>query len=368
LRLTPSDKLVQDLFEPASRMLRENSVAHDPVIGKVSFQYAVFCTAQLEDQVTIADLKRLDALYHSKRAEVDRYSAAIRDAELRKDSKSLSRLTRDRDRAQKLVKMDKAELNRLHKHQQTFLEKAVENFLSCFTASSDYDHYVPKFTSIWLKHSNKSEVNSSVMKSLGLVPSFKFLPLLHQLCSRLSDDAGEFQILLSSLLSRILHDHPYHSVHQIFSAKHSTGDLAATKRASAAKSLLEAMSKTVKMGDISLYHLTMRLEKQFSSYSDLASLPTTAKAPPSDSFSFDSFPTLREFQSKKMDPLRLPPPGMEITVQSDRDYRSVPYVQNYSRTFNIAGGVNRPKILDSILSDGRRFRELVRPLKEVAYS
>lgn len=353
MRLSPSDTIIHDLLEPASRSLREQSVTEGATAGKVFFEYATFCTFQLEDSHAIADIKRIESLYRNKREEASRYAESINAAAQQKDENAVKRLTRDGERANKLANTDKVELQRLQHLQQTFLRNAIVNFLRCFAACTDFDHHVPKFCAIWLKHSEQKPVNLIIADGLRFVPSYKFLSLLHQLCSRLSDESGEFQRNLSDLLSRILNDHPYHVVPQIFSTMSSVGDSTARSRSSAARKLGDRIS------DVSVRDISVRLGDQLSAYSDLANIPIDKKAKSSPEIPLSSYPALRWFRSKSLAELSLPPPSMNMPFSPEREYGNFPYIQKYNHSFRIAGGVNQPKILDSVLSNGTSFRELV---------
>ena len=359
MRISPSDAIIQDLLEPASRSLHERSVVDGSTAGKLFFEYATFCTSQLEDQHAIADTKRIEGLHRSKQKEAYQYVEAIANAKQRNDETAVKKLTKEWERANKLENMDKVELQRLHNLQQTFLRKAIENFLKCFAACNDFDHHVPKFCALWLKHSKQTAVNIAVADGLPAVPSYKFLSLMHQLCSRLSIESSEFQNNLNDLLLRILNDHPYHAVHQFFSTISSVGDSIALSRSTAATKIADRLGHGHKVGRISVKDISQRLGEQFSAYSDLASVPIDKTAHPSSDISFSSFPALRRFRSRSLAEFPLPPPSMKIAVSSERQYANVPYIERYHHSFRIAGGVNQPKILESVLSDGSTFRELV---------
>lgn len=303
MRLSPADAIVQDLLEPACQSLHERSITCGQTAGKVFFEYATFCTAQLEDQHAIADIKRMESLHRSKQEEALRYGNAIKDAERRNDQHIIKRLSKDWERASKLQKMDKSELQRLHNLQQTFLHGAILNFLRCFVACADFDHYVPKFCALWLKHPTQKELNSIIANGIGSVASYKFLPLMHQLYSRLSDEASGFQSNLNDLIRRLLQDHPFHAVHQIFSAMFAVGDPIAVSRSTAAKKLINRVSQI----DSSTSDLSVRLTEQFSAYSELAGTPIDKKAQYPPDIPFSSFPTLRKFRSGMLTDLCLPP-------------------------------------------------------------
>ena len=359
MRLNPSDVIVRELLEPASASCRQHFASNGEISGKVFFEYATFCTIQMEDQHTLADTKRMEALHRNKQDEASRYNEAIKYAEQRNDKNTARKMTRDLDKALKLQKMDKTELQRLYTLQQTLLLKAIENFLRCFAACSDFDHYVPKFCAIWLKNSKQKNLYQVIAKELPAVPCYKFLPLMHQLCSRLSNERGDFQESLEKLILRILNDHPFHAVHQVFSTIASDGDEAASNRSRAAKALVDRMSHNPKIGTASVHDISSKLHEQFSAYSDLASLPVERNTQGGTDIPLNSYQSLRRFRQQGLPSLLLPPPSMKIPVSPDCQYATIPYVHKYNTTFRIAGGVNQPKILDCVLSNGNTFRELV---------
>ena len=359
MRLSPSDAIVHDFLEPATRLLSERAMRDGQTAGKVFFEFAQFCTSQLEDHHGIEDAKRMESLHKAKQDEVQAYSSLIKSAEQRKEKNQVMVLTREYERALKLQRMDKAEWQRIVNLQQVLLKKAIENYLRCFSACADFDHFVSKFCALWLKHSKQGVVNTVVFDGLGLVPSHKFLSLMHQLCSRLSTEGGKFQDNLSALISRLLHDHPYHSFHQIFSTISSVGDSIAISRSNAAKAITTGLDRR-RIGDVPIGEISIRLNQQFNAYSDLANTPVDKKHG-TKQIQMSMYPHLRKFRSNTLADLRLPPPSLKLPVSLDRHYADILCIQKYHHSFRIAGGVNQPKILDSVLSNGNSFRELVHP-------
>ena len=304
----------------------------------------------------------MENLHRTKTNEVQQYAEPIRLATEKGDQATLKRLRRDQERAVKLQKMDKEELQRLHAAQRTFLRKAVENFLKCFAACSDFDQYVPKFCAIWLKHAKQRGLNDIVSGILPQVPSYKFLLLLHQLCSRLSEDKHDvFQQCLTTLLLRIINEHPFHASHQIFSAIFGSREALGESRSSAARALAGHASQTRKIGQSSIRELFTTLFDMYSAYSDLANLPIDKRSHAGNEIPISSCPGLRKFRAKSFADLRLPPPSLKIPISPDLDYSTLPFIKKYHHSFRIAGGINQPKILDSVLSNGALFRELVSP-------
>lgn len=356
MRLQSSDSVIQEFLEPAVQKLPERAITANTTAGKVFFEYASFCKTQLEDQHAILDTKRMENLYKTKQEEVVQLKDALRVARQAKvpDQTEIDRIIRDRGKALKMQNSDKAELQRLHTMRHTFLHKAIENFLKCFSASSEFDQHVPKFCAIWLKHSKDESLQRIVRNLLPSVPSYKFLPLMHQLCSRLSRDVDDFQASLHELVGRICTDHPLHSLHQIFGtgAVIPAGDSVAESRSSAAQQLIERLNRTSKLKDLS-----PRIRIMFSSYSDLANVPLQRDERRKE-YLLSTFPKTRRFR-KSLQELHVPPPSLDLPISPDCDYSRVPYVQKYHEAFKVASGLNIPKILDLVLSNGNNVRELV---------
>src|SRR5277367_4895400 len=144
MRLSPSDAIVHEFLEPATRILSERATRDGETAGKLFFEFAQFCTSQLEDQHGIEDAKRMEGLHKAKQDEAQAYSSLIKIAEQKNDKNEVKHLTKDYDRALKLQRMDKAEWQRLVNLQQVLLKKAVENYLRCFSACAQFDHYVDR--------------------------------------------------------------------------------------------------------------------------------------------------------------------------------------------------------------------------------
>jgi serine-protein kinase ATM len=345
MRLSPSEVIVDNLLDPAVRSLESRADTVGTTAGKVFFEYASFCLSQLEDSSFLEDLDRVKRLYDSKQSEVSRFQEALK-------TDSNSKMKRDKERAEKDRRIEEKELERLSELLRVLTRKAIENFLRSFASCNTFDHHVPKFCALWLKHSDHTFANHAVAQRIKSVPSYKFIPLMHQLCARLSSDKTEFQESLKNLLLRALNDHPFHVFPQMFSTMHAPDKSKAKTRLKSAKSLVDRMSYAQKVGSISVKDLSVRLTTQYDSYSALAETPINNST---TELKFSNFPTLHSFRSAST----LPPPSMPVPVSVQRHYSTVPSIHKYKATFKLASGINRPRIVDCTLSDGTGFRELV---------
>lgn len=348
MKLSPSDVILDNLLDPAVRSLENRSDTVGKTAGKVFFEYASFCLTQLQDPSFLEDLDRVQRLYDSKQSEVSRFQKALR-------TQSNSKLKRDKEKAERDRHIDEEELSRLSLLLHTLSTKAIENFLRCFASCNTFDHHVAKFCALWLKHFDQQFANHAVSQRLKSVPSYKFIPLMHQLCARLSSEKSDFQNNLHPLLLRALNDHPFHVFPQMYSTMHAPDKSKATIRLKPAKSLVDRMSYTHKVGNVSVKDLSIRLSTQYEAYSALADTPVTKDM---TDIKFSSYPTLHYYRSSST----LPPPSMPVPVSLERHYSNVPSISKYKATFKLASGINLPKIVDCTLTDGTSFRELVRTL------
>jgi serine-protein kinase ATM len=367
MRISSSDNITRNFLDPAIEGLRERAVSHDEISGRVFFEYATFCIAQVEDSHSVSDIERMKNLHKDKEKQASKLDTRIQEVKEKKDTNLLKSLEWEHTRVSKLKKMDKNEWDRLVDGQNNLLKKGVEHFLRCFSACANYDHYISKFCSIWLKHSAENAVNTVVKDGLDLVPSYKFIPLFHQLCSRLSAEGNVFQDNLRRLLARLLNDHPYHSVYQMLNTirqpgKESDGEDSATVlkgRSTAARELMDNIKDHRRIDGISIKQISSNLEVQFNRYLALTVvIPVGARTTGTETRLAD-YPTVRNF--RQLAEFSLPPPTYKIAISPNRDYAGIPHVTEYDKTVIIVGGRSRPITIGCCLSDGNRFKELVRP-------
>ncbi len=51
---------------------------------------------------------------------------------------------------------------------------------------------------------------------------------------------------------------------------------------------------------------------------------------------------------------------MNFQVESSCEYNNLNYIHRFEDTFKLAGGINLPKIINCIGSDGRKYKQLVK--------
>ena len=324
--------------------------------GQVFHEFASFCDQQLQNADNLGDFRRIQNLREQKGVEVRELEKLIR--------KSTSSQSRDKEqlkttlgKAKKWLELDDQEYQRLQKGRQALLSRSLENYLLCLRACDTYDSDVLRFSALWLEHFESEAANSAVAKQIPHVGSHKFASLMNQWTSRqLDEPKNAFQKLLTALIFRICIDHPYHGMYHLFSSCKSKGakDPIALSRNSAAQGVVglikaekHASPTWIAIHNISCNYVRFCMEKL-----DNAKFKQGAKVP------------LRQTSAgirleQDVHTYRVPPPTMEISIRPDRNYHSVPVIQNFQSDFTVANGLSMPKVVTAIATNGRKYKQLV---------
>jgi hypothetical protein len=73
-----------------------------------------------------------------------------------------------------------------------------------------------RLCSLWFNNPNNEAINEFLKKYIDKIPSHKFLLLFYQIASRMSAQENVFQHILTTLIKKVVMDHPHHSLYQIF--------------------------------------------------------------------------------------------------------------------------------------------------------
>ncbi|KAJ2744545.1 hypothetical protein GGI20_002889 [Coemansia sp. BCRC 34301] len=280
------------------------------------------------------------------------------------------------------VTNDQTELDELRTSIGGFLRLAIWSFVKCLACTDAFDNCVYSLVSLIVTNARAQELQRALSSSLmDCVPSHKFLPLVHQLCARLSTEEDAFHQTTMQLVSRMAVEYPYHTMYHLFALRNANraqsssaaklarkGSLSALKlqesekmeerRSEAATSILTSVSS--KSPD--LHSIAQAINELCTSYIDLAvcSVPDKFK----NSKLGDN---LIPFNSKtrisrlvKDLPRNIPVLTAAPRADAPCDYMCVPFVSSIAAGYSLAGGINLPKILRLVGSDGKRYKQLVK--------
>ncbi|KAM7277000.1 hypothetical protein ACFE04_018866 [Oxalis oulophora] len=265
---------------------------------------------------------------------------------------------------QKQLSMYREEAEKLQADRDNFLDLALEGYKRCLVIGDKYDvRVVFRLVSLWFNLSNKQNVIKNMLDTVDEVQSYKFIPLVYQIASRLGsskDGLGphNFQSALVSLVRKMAMDHPYHTIFQLLAL--ANGDRIKDKQRSKSSFIVDLDKKITAenlLEELSAHHgpMIVQMRRMVEIYIKLAELETKRE----DTNKRVALP--REIRSVRQ--LELVP-VVTATFPVDRSCRypegSFPYFKGLSDSVMVMNGINAPKVVECLGSDGCKYRQLAK--------
>ncbi|KAF1393857.1 hypothetical protein PFLUV_G00020400 [Perca fluviatilis] len=276
-------------------------------------------------------------------------------------------------KVQRELELDEKALSNLQADRQRFLCKAVENYIQCLEQGEEHDTWVFRLASLWLENADVKTVNVMMKKGVKQIPSYKFLPLMYQLAARMgtkmvtgvTEDTG-FHDVLIDLIYRASLEHPHHTLFIILALVNANKDENFCKtrlskstprqpspfdleRSDVAQKIISAIRK--KRGE-----MIRGIERLCDAYITLAYMDASKHKTEKKAIPIPADQPI--MQIKDLDEVVIP--TMEIKVDPSGCYDNLVTVRSFLPQYHLAGGVNLPKIIDCVGSDGKSRRQLVK--------
>ncbi|XP_030599575.1 serine-protein kinase ATM-like [Archocentrus centrarchus] len=276
-------------------------------------------------------------------------------------------------KVQRELELDEKALSNLQMDRKRFLCKAVENYIQCLEQGEEHDTWVFRLASLWLENAAIKDVNETMKKGVKRIPSYKFLPLMYQLAARMgtkmaagvAEDPG-FHEVLSDLICRASLEHPHHTLFIILALVNankdenfSTSRLSKSasrqpsqfdlERSDVARKIITAIRK--KRGE-----MIRGIERLCDAYITLAYMDASRHKTEKKAIPIPADQPI--VQIKDLEEVVIP--TMEIKVDPSGRYENLVTVRSFRPHYHLAGGVNLPKIIDCVGSDGKSRRQLVK--------
>ena len=122
---------------------------------------------------------------------------------------------------------------------------------------------------LWFENEESKRVNDIMKTVFENTASFKFVPLCHQIFSRLNstDDRNQLKMLFLTTLNRLVfnlcRDHPFHALSILFSMMHDTNDIS---RANEAKKILNHVASVFEKPESNYNGLIKNMESLVNAY------------------------------------------------------------------------------------------------------
>ncbi|XP_074841015.1 serine-protein kinase ATM isoform X2 [Carettochelys insculpta] len=280
-------------------------------------------------------------------------------------------------KVQRELELDECAIRALREDCKRFLCKAVENYISCLLSGEEHDMWIFRLCSLWLENSGVFEVNGMMKTDAEKIPSYKFLPLMYQLAARMGTKimgCPGFHEVLNNLISRISLDHPHHTLFIILALANANKDELvtkpeATKRNRLTKNVpkeisqldmdrMEAASNIINIIKSRRPRMVSGVEALCDAYITLANLDATQwkSQRTAEGISIPAGQPITKL--KNLEDVVVP--TMEIKVDPTGKYENLVTIMSFKPEFRLAGGLNLPKIIDCVGSDGKERRQLVK--------
>ncbi|KAI3684521.1 hypothetical protein L6452_33745 [Arctium lappa] len=265
---------------------------------------------------------------------------------------------------QKQLAMDREEAEKLQQDRDNFLSIALEGYKRCLVIGDKYDvRVVFRLVSLWFGLCTRQIVVNGMLSTIKEVQSYKFIPLVYQIASRLgsskdSQGPNTFQFALVSLLKKMAIDHPYHTIFQLLAL--ANGDRVKDKQRSRNSFVVDMDKKYAAeslLKELSSYHgaVIKQMKQMVEIYIRLAELETKRE----DTNKKIALP--REIRSVRQLEL-VPVVTSSFPVDPSCQYNegSFPHFKGLADSVTIMNGINAPKVVECLGSDGKKYRQLAK--------
>lgn len=265
---------------------------------------------------------------------------------------------------QKQLAMDREEAEKLQDDRDNFLSLALEGYKRCLVIGDKYDvRVVFRLVSLWFRLSSRQIVVNSMLDTIKKVQSYKFIPLVYQIASRIGsskDGQGlhSFQFALVSLVKKMAIDHPYHTIFQLLALEN--GDRIKDKQRHRNSFVVDIDKKHAAqnlLNELSSYHgaIIRQMKQMVEIYIKLAELETKRE----DTNKRVALP--RDIRSLRQLEL-VPVVTSEFPVDRSCQYHegSFPHFKGLADSVMIMNGINAPKVVECLGSDGHKYRQLAK--------
>ncbi|XP_017880998.1 serine-protein kinase ATM [Ceratina calcarata] len=253
---------------------------------------------------------------------------------------------------------DAEELEHIQKERNNYLILALKYYLRTLQQSESYNLLVFRVIALWLDNVHHKEVNDLLEENLNFIPSFKFIPLVPQLAAHITEDLDQFHAKIYNIMRRCALEHPHHTLPVLLALKNLYGDCdnsSIRKGKTPEPRVLGARKLLKELGKFNIRKIIFEMERLSRALVTLANLPATSakagvivKIPKNQEIL-----KIKQFESIYV-------PTLRINVNPSQHYNSVVGVAKYAETYETVGGINTPKKLVCIGTDGISRYQLIK--------
>ncbi|PVU89723.1 hypothetical protein BB561_005189 [Smittium simulii] len=422
LRTSRPESIIKDYFSKAIELLDESDAIAN-IAEDTLYSLARFADKNFQQSLEVTDsAKELSRIKLYKTKELTMWKDQLASLQLgAKGLNSDALSTREKNimikqisgqifRLELQVKQDNDDSNKKESESNYYLSTALWYYSRCLIVGNKYNTFAANaIISLWLSNS-KNKKAMLTLKKVGIskINSYKWLPLVHQICARLGDlehltGLENFQSLLKSVILRMACKHPYHTLPTLFALKNANSDQKIEKAIS--KNLINnQITKKDRSYELQNEESRIRISEQIINrvsnektylaeiiniYDKLsiayiqianATIPEVIKK---DALSISGKKTISFNKSwylskiSKMKNIPILTADLKIDIagryegcieinedisiaNSEKGITPVTFISKMDLTYKLAGGINLPKIIKIEGTDGLMYRQLIK--------
>lgn len=333
----PPSAILANYFTPALEMIQ---VDDNKNIGKIYYKVAKFCDDQYKLSSNSKELETWYMLVHNKNREIEeckkRISYTIEEKERQKLERTLQGLIQQ-------CNLDKSEYEKAITEAKEFLSKAFELYLRCMTWDSIYvTTSLFRLCSLWFSHTSDQytmiiELIDKYIFKYESISYDRFIPLIYQLTARLGENKI-FSKQLFNLIYKIALIYPFHTIPQVIAMRNSN------EQKKSSQELIVLLSNSSNRFQKILHEY----ERIFQAYIELGMKQVKETIP--KSLLICQLGQLKE----------IPVMTISIPIRPSDQYDDFIYVCSFDTKINMVGGINLPKVVKCLASDGRYYKQVVK--------
>jgi len=363
--------IMEDYLEPAIELMEGDSYKglHSPVEAYHSL--AKYADEQYQN---ILDYIKSPA-FHSRQAVIKKNKIDVmRHA---KDSVKSTDMVLKRYylNVNKQCDEDEKELTQLVLNKRNFLKIAVKYYSKCLHLNKKYEMKILRLCSLWFTNYSDVELSKEITTGFSLIQSDNFLLIMYQLAARLGTNMTKscllFKDILESVIIRCINDHPHHSlfillalcnadIDKLLATNTKKTKLSNRKNNNAAdktdKVRIDAAKEVLSRIRTNNLELVQSAEQLAHGYVELAYWDVTHLKKEKGPFQIEDNKLIRKINNLKSVAI----PTAETPIDPSCEYKNIVYTLRFDTHFALAGGVNLPKIITCIGSDGKKRKQLVK--------
>ncbi|XP_033207324.1 serine-protein kinase ATM-like isoform X3 [Belonocnema kinseyi] len=261
---------------------------------------------------------------------------------------------------QRQSKNDVAELENFEKDKNTYLLLALEYYLRTLEQSKDHDFLIFRVVSLWLDNTHHEHFNKILNKYLPKIASYKFVPLIPQLAPHMNLANTQFSSKINEILKKCALEHPHHTLPILLALKNLNGDSefspCQVSSRDESKPRMKAATKLINQLLQTKIRPIVEEMTQLSRALVMLAYLQVQKKRPNEKHVIPLNQVI--YKIKNLNNTIIP--TMALSVRTNGNYDNIIGIREYKSNFITVGGVNAPKKIECVGTDGIIRRQLVK--------